>query len=102
MARLVATRAADDLGGHADSRAMGRHVMQNHAARADAAVFADLDIAENLRAHADEYAAMDLGMPVAGLLARAAQRHGMKHRHVVTHHGRLADDDAGRMVNEDA
>ncbi len=76
--------------------------MQHHAARADAAVFADLDIAEHLGADGDKHAAPHLRMTVARFLARAAQRHVVQHRHIVFHHRRLADHDAGRMVDEDA
>jgi hypothetical protein len=35
------------------------------------------------------------------LAARPAQRHHVQHRHIVPHHGRLADDDAGAVVDED-
>ena len=81
---------------------MRRHRLQHHAARTDAAIFADLDIAEHLGAHADQHAAADLRMTVADLLARTAQRHAMQHRHIVFHHSRLADHDAIGMVDEDA
>ena len=43
----------------------------------------DLDIAEDLGARADQHAVADLRMPVAALLAGAAERHVLQHRHVV-------------------
>ena len=40
-------------------------------------------------------------MPVAALRARAAERDSVQHGDVVAHHRRLADDDAGAVVDED-
>ena len=57
---------------------------------------ADLDIAEDLGAGADEHAVPDLGMAVAGFLAGAAERHVLHDRDIVLDHRRLADDDAMR------
>ena len=70
-----------------------------------AAIFerhADLDIAEDLGAGADQHAVADLGMAVAGLLAGAAERHVLQDRDIVLDHRRLADDEAGGVVEEDA
>ena len=75
---------------------------QHDRARRDARAMADLDVAENLRARADQNAMADLGMPVAGLLAGAAERHALQDRDVVLDHRRLADDQAGRVIEEDA
>ena len=44
----------------------------------------------------------DLGMAVAGLLAGAAERHALQQGAVVADRGRLADHDAGAMVEHDA
>ena len=63
---------------------------------------ADLDIAEDLGAGADQHAPPDLRVAVAALLAGAAERHVLQHGDVVLDHGRRADDKAGRMVEEDA
>ena len=40
-------------------------------------------------------------MPVAALLAGAAQRHPLQDRHVVLDHRRLADHDPGPVVDQD-
>ena len=48
------------------------------------------------------HAAPDLRMPVAGLLAGAAERDVLQDRDVVLDHRRLADDEAGGVVDEDA
>ena len=63
---------------------------------------ADLDIAEDLGAGADQHAVADLRMAVAALLAGAAERHVLEDRDVVLDHRGLADDEAGGMVEEDA
>ena len=47
---------------------------------------ADLDIAEDLGARADQHATADLGMAVARLLAGAAQRHALHDRDIVLDH----------------
>src|SRR5688572_7880234 len=100
--RFLAAGIADDLGRDAGDGAIGRHVMQHHRARRDPGAMADLDIAEDLGAGADEDAMADLRMPVAGLLAGAAERHFLHKRHIVLDHRGLADDDAMRMIDEDA
>ncbi len=43
----------------------------------------------------------DLGVAVDVLAARPAQRHHVEHGDVVPHHGRLANDDARPVVDED-
>ena len=63
---------------------------------------ADLDIAEDLGTGADEHAVADLGVTVTAGLAGAAQRHGVQDRDVVLDHRRLANDEAGGVVEEDA
>src|SRR5690606_8804968 len=63
---------------------------------------ADLDIAEDLGAGADEDAAADLRMAVAALLAGAAERHPVQDRDIVLDHRGLADDEAGGMIKQDA
>ena len=63
---------------------------------------ADLDVAEDLGAGADQHALPDLGVAVAALLAGAAERHVLQDRDVVLDHRRRADDEAGRVVEEDA
>ena len=68
----------------------------------DARAMADFDVAEDLRPCADQHAVADLGMAIAGLLAGAAEGDALQDRHVVLDHRRLADDQAGGVVEEDA
>src|ERR1700691_2891729 len=42
----------------------------------------------------------DLGMPVAGLLAGAAEGHALQNRNVVLDHRRLADHEAGCVIEK--
>src|ERR1700730_7197488 len=62
---------------------------------------ADLDIAENFRARADQYAVADFGMAVLVLLAGATKRDAVQDRDVVFDHSGLADDEAGGVIKED-
>src|SRR6185437_16473621 len=80
----------------------GRHVDEDDAAGADFGVPADLDIAEHLGAGREEDAVAHLGVAVAALLAGATERHLLEDLDVVADHRRLADDDAGAVVDEDA
>src|SRR5665213_3603846 len=100
LRRPIATRTPYHLRRHAGHGAMRRHGLQNNRARTHARIFPDFDIAEHLGAHREQYAAPDLGMTVASLLARAAKRHAVQHRDIVFDDSRLADHDAGRMVHE--
>jgi hypothetical protein len=79
----------------------GGTVLQHHRARGDPAAMPDGDVAQHLGARADQHARADLGMPVAVLLAGAAQRHRMQHRDVVADHRGLADHDGMGMVDHD-
>ena len=69
------TRPADDPGRHACDRGPRRHVMQDNTARTDLGVAADLDIAEHFCPSAQQHAVPHFRVPVATLLAGAAQRH---------------------------
>ena len=56
---------------------------------------ADLDIAEDLGARADQHAAADFRMTVAAGLAGTTERHAVQDRHIVFDHGGLTDHEAG-------
>ncbi len=75
---------------------------KHHRAGRDLGAMADLDVAEDFRAGADQHAVADLRMAVAAGLAGAAERHAVQDRDVVFDDGRLADHQTGRMVDEDA
>ena len=81
---------------------MGRHVFQHHAARPHLRPFTDLDVAKKLGAGADEDAAPDLRVAIAGVLAGAAEGDLVQQRHVVLDDRRFADHHAGGVVDQDA
>ena len=93
---------ADQPGGVPHGGAPGRHVDEHHGPSSDLGAGADPDVAEDGRAGADEHAVADLGVPVAHRLARAAQRDVVEDGDVVAHDGRLPDDDARGVVEQDA
>ena len=76
--------------------------MEHHGAGCDPRAMTHLDIAEDLGSGADEHAVADLGMTVAALLAGAAERHVLEHRHVVLDHRGRADNETCCVVEEDA
>ena len=63
---------------------------------------ADLDIAEDLGARADQHATGDLRMAIGALLACAAERDAVQDRDVIADDGGFADDEARRVIEEDA
>ncbi len=74
--------ARDDLPRHADDDRIGRRGFDHDGVRADAAVAADLDRAEDLRARAHRHPIAQRGMALAFLQAGAAQRHRVIQRHL--------------------
>ena len=68
---------------------------------ADAAVVADRDRPEDLRAGADRHAVADRRVALAALEAGAAERHALVDRDVGADLGGLADHHAGRVVDEE-
>ena len=62
----------------------------------------DLYPPQDFRARADQYAGADDRVPVAGVFPRAAQRHLVKDRDIVLDDRCLADDEGGRVVEQDA
>lgn len=76
--------------------------MQNDRACSDAAAMADAYVPKDLCPGTNHDAILDLGMPVAVLLARSAKGDGMEHRHIVANDSRLADNDGMRVVDHDA
>src|SRR3954454_12687099 len=100
--RLGTAGFADDLGRHACDRHVVRHRFDHDRARRDARAMADLDIAEDLRAGADQDAVTDFRMTVLVLLAGAAERDAMQDRDVVLDKCRLTADETGGVIEEDA
>ena len=93
---------ADDLRRHARHGHVVRHRLEHHRSRRDARAVADLDIADDAGARADQHAVADLRMAVAVILAGAAERDAVQHRDVVADHRGLADHEAGGVIEEDA
>src|SRR6185295_15314572 len=79
-----------------------RHVTDHDRARADLRALADVDRAQHAGAGADDHAVPDGRVALAGLLARAAERDALVHRHVLADLGRLPDHDAHAVVDEEA
>ena len=92
---------ADDLRRRADGCRAGRHGPQHDGAAADLRAVADLDVAQYRNARAEEHVAADLGVAVAALLARRAERHAVQYRAARADRRRLADDDARAVVEDD-
>src|SRR6478672_11748528 len=76
--------------------------MEHHGTGCDPRAVTHLDIPEDFGSGADEHAVADLGMTVAALLAGAAERHVLEHRHVVLDHSGRADNETCCVVEEDA
>ncbi len=67
---------------------------------ADLGTLADAHVAEHLGADAEQHPAGDLRMPVAALLAVAAERHRLEDGDVVGHNRGLADHHARGVIDE--
>ena len=91
-----------DVAGVADDRAVRRDVGDDDAVGADLRAVADADRAEQLGAAADRHVVLDRRVALAGREAGAAERDALVERHVVADLGRLADHDAGAVVDEEA
>src|SRR6266567_2475079 len=100
--RLRATGFADDLCGHAGDGLLRRHRLEHHRAGGNAGAAADLDVAEDFRPGTDHHPAADFRMAVAVLLAGAPEGDAVEHGNIVLDDGGLADDEAGRVIEEDA
>ncbi len=70
--------------------------------RPDLGMIADADVAEHLRAGADHHSVADGGVALAGILARAAERHALVKQHVVANLGGLPDYYTGAVIDEEA
>src|SRR5579863_3839233 len=99
---LGAGGAVDQPRRHAHGGAAGGHGLGHHRAGADLGEVADVDVADDVRPGADEDAFADLGMALHPVGAGAAEGNSVQHGDVVAHPRRLADDDAGAVVDEDA
>ena len=93
---------ADYLTRHADDHRMVGDGLRDDCVCADTGITADRDVAQHLRARADDDAIADRGMALHRLQRCATQRHALIDRDVITDDRSLADDDTAAMVDEDA
>ena len=61
---------------------------------------ADLDFAENFCPGPDQHAMANFRMAIAGLFSCAAKGDPLQDRNIVVNHRRLADDEAGGVIEE--
>ena len=101
MVELVAAEP-DDAARNADDRRALRYLPQHDGVGRDARVVAHAERPEDLCARADHDVVAERGMSLADILARAAERHALIQQTVVADLGRLADDDAGAVVDDEA
>src|SRR5579871_5666553 len=74
---------AHDAPGNSNHRRTTGHGPHDHAARADLHMIANADIAEDFGAGANDDAVAQSRVPLARILARAAQRDALVEKHVV-------------------
>ena len=90
----------DDTRLDADNGRVGRHFLKHDGVCADAAVVADGERAEHLRARRNQHVVADGRVALAGVLAGAAEGDAVVDGAVVADLGGLADDDAHAVVDE--
>src|SRR5271165_2143206 len=93
--------AKNDVSGHAHYGGVIRNITQHHRAGTDAAVLANYDVAQHLRARADNDIVADCRMALAALLAGAAQGHALIQRHIITDDRSLANNHAHSVIDEE-
>src|SRR5919108_5249918 len=105
--RLIQVDVADALAvlvcysaGNADDNAVRRNFADDDGAGADPAVVADRERAEHLGAGADDDVVAERRVTLLLPEARSAQRHPLQERDVLADFGRLADDDAHPVIDE--
>ena len=76
--------------------------MQDDTTRTDLGVAADLNIAEHFCPSTQQHAVTHLRVPIATLLAGAAERHLVQDRNVIADNRSLADNETGTVVDEHA
>ena len=90
----------DRVAGIADHGGVGRHVLDHDRVGADLGAVADRDRAQQLGAGADRDVVLDRRVALAAREPGAAEGDALVERHPVADLGRLADHDAGPVVDE--
>jgi len=96
------SRPHDHATRDADHGAVRGHVIDDHRTATDLAPMANSDVAQNGRADPDDHTVLDGRVTLASLLAGSAQCDALVEGDVVSHHRRLADNDAHAVVDEEA
>ncbi len=100
---LVVVRAvANDAAGDADHRRVRWHRFQHHRAGADADVVCYQDVAEDLRATADDDPIAQCGMTFAGFLAGTAESDALVEQAIVADDRGFPDDHTHAVIDEEA
>ena len=81
---------------------IARNVFHHDGVSADAHVVADRDVAEHLGARPDGDVIAERGVALSALVAGASERDALVEDAIVAHDGRLADDYAHGVVDEEA
>jgi len=97
---IGAVASPDDFAGDADDGAVFGDGMDNNAACADAGAVADVNVAENFRAAADDNVVAKGGMALAGFLPGAAKRDALIQEAVIPDFSGFADNDAHAVIDE--
>ena len=93
---------AEFLGGHTCHGNMRWHVLEHHAAGADASTLANFDVPENFRSGSYQYTRANLWVAVAAFLPRAPQCDLVQDGDVVLNYGGFTGHETGGMVEQDA
>src|SRR5690349_24994792 len=78
------------------------NIAQHHGTRANTAVLADHNVAENFRSSSNDHAIFDGGMPFPVLFSRATESHALIEGHIVADDAGLANHDAHAVIDEEA
>ena len=81
---------------------MRRHILQHHGARTHFRSFANVYVAKDFGASADQDTISDLRVPISVLLASPAERDRLQNRDAVADDGGLTDHQAGSVIKHDA
>src|SRR5262245_54717144 len=100
--RLRTAVRTDDARRNTGDRGVMRDRFEHNGPGGNTRAMPDLDVAEDLGARADQYAAADFRMTITRLLTGPAQRNLLQHRHVVLDHCSLAYDQTSGMIEEDS
>src|SRR5271166_4727383 len=88
--------------GNADDRRLWRNILDDDRIGSDPRVSADRNIAENLRAGADQHTVLQSRMPLAWRPGRSAEGDAVIESDIVADDCSFADYDARAMIDEES